>query len=276
MNIFNTMIIFATASGLFMLCFGILFSKYPREGRFLNLKNMLSIETLSSSRPIKPILDFLTRNKSSRLYKISWKVISTIGNQFKCTSTVYAENYFCTAVAGLGWLPGGGRTSRGQLAGLAAVEGARSVPLGLLTEQEARELLAGRLGAGRVRRTRRPWPSSSGCAHGCRWRWPLPPRGPPPAPSTRSRTWPRNCVLSGGRWTSWISLIRIHGLLGEGGMALVYDGFDQRLERPVAGEDPQAPDAGASEHVQTVPAGGEDRRSARPSQHRRRLGLRGG
>jgi tetratricopeptide (TPR) repeat protein len=41
-------------------------------------------------------------------------------------------------------------TSRSQLAGLAAVEGARLLPLGLLTEQEARELLAGRLGAGRV------------------------------------------------------------------------------------------------------------------------------
>ena len=41
-------------------------------------------------------------------------------------------------------------TSRGQLTGLAAVEGARLLTLGLLTEQEARELLAGRLGAGRV------------------------------------------------------------------------------------------------------------------------------
>ena len=53
-------------------------------------------------------------------------------------------------------LPGSARclvviTSRSQLAGLAAVEGARLLPLGLLTEQEARELLAGRLGAaGRV------------------------------------------------------------------------------------------------------------------------------
>ena len=41
-------------------------------------------------------------------------------------------------------------TSRGQFAGLAAVEGAWLLPLGLLTEQEARELLAGRFGAGRV------------------------------------------------------------------------------------------------------------------------------
>jgi tetratricopeptide (TPR) repeat protein len=41
-------------------------------------------------------------------------------------------------------------TSRSQLIGLAAVEEARLLPLGLLTEQEARELLAGRLGAGRV------------------------------------------------------------------------------------------------------------------------------
>ena len=53
-------------------------------------------------------------------------------------------------------LPGGSAgclvvvTSRSQLAGLAAVEGARLLPLGLLAEQEARELLAGRLGAGRV------------------------------------------------------------------------------------------------------------------------------
>ena len=41
-------------------------------------------------------------------------------------------------------------TSRGQLAGLAATGGARLLALGLLTEQEARELLAGRLGTGRV------------------------------------------------------------------------------------------------------------------------------
>jgi tetratricopeptide (TPR) repeat protein len=41
-------------------------------------------------------------------------------------------------------------TSRSQLTGLSAVEGARLLPLGLLTEQEARELLVGRLGGGRV------------------------------------------------------------------------------------------------------------------------------
>ena len=41
-------------------------------------------------------------------------------------------------------------TSRNQLTGLAAVEGARLLPLGLLTDQEARELLAGRLGTRRV------------------------------------------------------------------------------------------------------------------------------
>src|ERR1700736_5329920 len=34
-------------------------------------------------------------------------------------------------------------------------------------------------------------------------------------------------AVIGGRY-------RIYGLLGEGGMARVYDGFDQRLERPVA------------------------------------------
>jgi DNA-binding SARP family transcriptional activator/tetratricopeptide (TPR) repeat protein len=41
-------------------------------------------------------------------------------------------------------------TSRSQLAGLAAIEGARLLSLGLLTEQEVRQLLAGRLGAARV------------------------------------------------------------------------------------------------------------------------------
>ena len=41
-------------------------------------------------------------------------------------------------------------TSRSQLTGLAATGDARLLPLGLLTEQEARELLAGRLGARRV------------------------------------------------------------------------------------------------------------------------------
>ena len=59
-------------------------------------------------------------------------------------------------------------------------------------------------------------------------------------------------------------------------MARVYDGFDERLELPVAVEDPPAPDAGDSRHEQTVQTRGADRGSARPSRHRRRLGLRRG
>ena len=74
-------------------------------------------------------------------------------------------------------------TSRSQLAGLAAADGARPLTLDVLTDAEAQELLAARLGADRLaaepaaaqRADRR-------CAPGCRSRWPSPPPAPPPSP----------------------------------------------------------------------------------------------
>ena len=74
-------------------------------------------------------------------------------------------------------------TSRSQLAGLAAADGARLLSLDVLAHAEAVQLLAARLGAARaaaepaaVDRDRRA------CARACRWRWRSPPPAPPPGP----------------------------------------------------------------------------------------------
>ena len=72
-------------------------------------------------------------------------------------------------------------TSRRPLPGLAAAEGALRISLDLMSEAEAGELLAARLGSGRVAaEPGRPasWPR---CVPGCRWRWPSPRCEPPPA-----------------------------------------------------------------------------------------------
>ena len=78
-------------------------------------------------------------------------------------------------------------TSRNQLTGLVAAEGAHPLTLDLLTAAEARELLARRLGAEpggrRARRGRRDHRLR---APGCRWRWPSWPPAPPPTPASRS------------------------------------------------------------------------------------------
>ena len=79
----------------------------------------------------------------------------------------------------------------------------------------------------------------------------------------------RTAPLIGGRY-------RIDGLLGEGGMARVFDAFDERLERPAAVKILRAETRALPGHAATVPAGGADRRPAPPPPHRRRAGLRRG
>ena len=93
-------------------------------------------------------------------------------------------------------------TSRDQLAGLVATEGARPLTLDLLTTADARDLLTRRLGrdpggrrAGSGRR------ASSPPAPGCRWRWPSPPPAPPPAPASRWPPSPPSCARPAAPWT---------------------------------------------------------------------------
>ena len=91
-------------------------------------------------------------------------------------------------------------TSRNQLTGLVAADGARPLSLDLLTAGEARDLLAGRLGAGRV--AAEPHAVSeiiTWCA-GCRSPWPSPPRAARPAPVSRSPGWPGSCATQRAGW----------------------------------------------------------------------------
>ena len=70
-------------------------------------------------------------------------------------------------------------TSRSRLTGLVAAEGAQPVALGLLTDAEAAELLACRLGRGRLAAEPAAVATWSGCAPGCRWPCRSPPRARP-------------------------------------------------------------------------------------------------
>lgn len=76
LNILETTIIFIVAFGFVLLCFGVFYSKYPREGRFRNLKTVLNIEAITGSRPIKPILDLISGNRNGNLYKLTSRVIT--------------------------------------------------------------------------------------------------------------------------------------------------------------------------------------------------------
>ena len=76
MKTFETIIIFVIAFGLILLCLGVFYSKYPREGRFRNLKSVLNIEAFTSIRPIKYILGLIAGNKNGKLYKLTGKVIT--------------------------------------------------------------------------------------------------------------------------------------------------------------------------------------------------------
>ena len=90
-------------------------------------------------------------------------------------------------------------TSRNQLSGLVAGEGAHPLTLDLLAPAEARELLTRRLGAGpRWRPSRSRGRDHRALRRGCRWRWPSWPPGPPPTPTFRSTPSPRNCASSHG------------------------------------------------------------------------------
>ena len=65
------------------------------------------------------------------------------------------------------------------------------VTLDLLTADEARHLLARRLGAARVAAEAEAVDDIiDSCAPGCRWRWRSSPPAPPAAQTSRSRTWP--------------------------------------------------------------------------------------
>ena len=79
-------------------------------------------------------------------------------------------------------------TSRSQLTGLAATDGASLVSLDVLGGDEARVLLARRLGSDpHRRRTRRSQRPRSGSARGCRSPSISPPRWPPPGPRAAAR-----------------------------------------------------------------------------------------
>jgi DNA-binding SARP family transcriptional activator len=94
-------------------------------------------------------------------------------------------------------LPGSSRclaivTSRNRLGSLAALEGARLVPLDLLGEAEARELVAAGWAATESRPTPPPSTRSLTGAAGCRWRWQWSPAAPRPGPTCRSHPWSPN------------------------------------------------------------------------------------
>ena len=93
-------------------------------------------------------------------------------------------------------------TSRNQLTGLVAAEGAHPLTLDLLTAAEARPAAGRRLGADRVAAE----PAAVDGHHravrrGCRWRWPSWPPGPPPSPTSRWPLSPPSCGSAGAAWT---------------------------------------------------------------------------
>jgi DNA-binding SARP family transcriptional activator len=92
-------------------------------------------------------------------------------------------------------------TSRGLLAGLAAVDGARLLTLDVLTEAEATQLLAGRLGADRVAAEPAAVSELSSYVPGCRSPSPSRPPGPRCRPASHSLAWSSNCVMPEPGWT---------------------------------------------------------------------------
>lgn len=76
MVIFNVAILLAVILGYVLLLYGLLYSKYPRRGWFLKLKGQLNLESVTNSRPMKLVFDFLTRNKNGRIYKTSHRIIT--------------------------------------------------------------------------------------------------------------------------------------------------------------------------------------------------------
>ena len=125
-------------------------------------------------------------------------------------------------------------TSRNQLTGLVAAEGAHPLTLDLLTADEARELLARRLGAGPGRRRarggrrdhRRVRPAAAGA--GGRRR----PRRRP-APASRSPPWPPSCATPRG--APGRARRRRPGHRRPGGVLLVLPGAEPRRRRGCSG-----------------------------------------
>jgi DNA-binding XRE family transcriptional regulator len=99
-------------------------------------------------------------------------------------------------------------TSRSQLSGLGAIDGARLLTLDVLSHVEAVQMLAARLG------TARPPPSpprsirSPACARTCRWHWRSPRPAPPPGQGSRWPPWPPNSPIRPAAWTPWMPAIR--------------------------------------------------------------------
>lgn len=93
-------------------------------------------------------------------------------------------------------------TSRSRLTGLVAVDGALSVMLDELGENEARELLK-TPGSGSIAfvRSRTPPVTSSGCARVCQWRCPLSRPARPSVLVSGSRRWPASSVTGARGWT---------------------------------------------------------------------------
>jgi DNA-binding SARP family transcriptional activator len=94
-------------------------------------------------------------------------------------------------------------TSRHQLAGLAATDGARLLTLDVLTHDEARQMLTTRLGAGRADDEPDAVTQIAGYAPACPWRWLSPPPAPAPARPCPCRRWRPSCATSRVGWTAW-------------------------------------------------------------------------
>ncbi|EPR12052.1 hypothetical protein [Ruminiclostridium papyrosolvens] len=85
-----------TVIGLFLAVVGIFMSKYPRESRFLTLKEF-NLENLTQIRGLKAILNFITKDKNFILNKFG--LVS-----LKCSETnlslqaLYIVKFFCMVV----------------------------------------------------------------------------------------------------------------------------------------------------------------------------------
>lgn len=73
-NISTTLII-AFIGGILFVVIGICISKYPREGRFLTIDNGITIESLINNKLFKSITYIFTRNKDSKIYRLTERII---------------------------------------------------------------------------------------------------------------------------------------------------------------------------------------------------------
>jgi hypothetical protein len=75
MDLYKVGALIGVACGFVLLCAGICISRYPREGRFSELRRMLSLDALCEVRPLKGMLSFLTSNKGSSIYRYCERVV---------------------------------------------------------------------------------------------------------------------------------------------------------------------------------------------------------